>query len=185
MIDYNELYELLRKEKYSDVLQPLPKDFVKDVSEFLNDKKEESAKEEGFFQDKLVRSKKQLENSIAIFRELILRRKRKLLHLVFVATETGIMKRDYENMLPFEKEVFDNLVKSFEEGDKVLARLIEGKGEEMKTTKTMVIFKQNVEQFVDLSGSIVGPFSSGELAHLDKGVSEILVADGKARYVDE
>ena len=32
MITYNELYEALRKEKYSDQLQLLPKSFIKNCS---------------------------------------------------------------------------------------------------------------------------------------------------------
>ena len=35
MLDYNELYEYLRKEKYSEPLQALPKTFVSDVAAFL------------------------------------------------------------------------------------------------------------------------------------------------------
>ena len=102
MITYNYLYEILRKEKYSEVLQVLPKNILEDISEFLHDKKGESLKEGDMFEDSIIKSKKQLENSIALLKELILRRKKKLLNLVFVATETGIMKKDYENMMSFE-----------------------------------------------------------------------------------
>ena len=34
MLSYGDLYELLRKEKYSDNLQQLPKGFVSDMAEF-------------------------------------------------------------------------------------------------------------------------------------------------------
>ena len=44
---------------------------------------------------------------IAIFKELGLRRKKKLLELAFVSAETGISKRDFENLMPFEKETFE------------------------------------------------------------------------------
>jgi DNA replication initiation complex subunit (GINS family) len=40
MITYNELYEALRKERYSEQLQPIPKSFVKDVALYLKDKRE-------------------------------------------------------------------------------------------------------------------------------------------------
>lgn len=186
MISYNELYEILRKEKYAEVLQPLPKEFLKDLSEYLNERKSSSSGGEShFLQEDFLKDKKQLENSIALFKELMLRRKKKILNLAFVATETGIMKRDYENMLPFEKEIFDNLVKGFEEGDKVLSNLMQGKGKDEKDKMAMVIFNQDVEQFVDMTGNLVGPFSSGELASLERDVSEILVAGGKAKLVDE
>ena len=94
MINYNDLYEILRKEKYAEALQLLPKGFVEDVSAFLGEMRVEN-KEEDLFQDNVLKSKKQLENSIGIFKELMRIRKKKLLSLVFVATETGIMKRDY------------------------------------------------------------------------------------------
>ncbi len=187
MLSYNDLYEILRKEKYSESLQLLSKSFIAELAEYLNERKDESVKENDLFADSVAKSKKQLENSIAIFKELILRRKKKLLNLVFVAAETGIMKRDYENMLGFEKEVFDRLVKAFEDGDRELSKMMNGKKEGQGTneSKKMVLFNQKVEQFVDMSGNIIGPFNSGELANLDSQVSEILVTGGKASFVDE
>jgi DNA replication initiation complex subunit (GINS family) len=185
MISYSDLYELLRKEKYSELLQPLPKNFVAEISEYLTNQKHQSLKEEDLFADASLKSKKQLENSISIFKELIRMRKKKLLNLIFVATETGMMKRDYENMLNFEKEMFDKLVKVFEDGDKALAGSMNGKKEVEKDENKMILFSQEVEQFVDMSGNLVGPFTVGQLANLDKSVSDILVSSGKAKFVDE
>jgi len=185
MIAYNDLYELLRKEKFSENLQALPKNFFEDVSEYLNEKKEQSAMSSDMFADSVAKTKKQLENFIAIFKEMMLRRKKKLLNLVFVAAETGIMKRDYENMLSLERELFEKMVKSFEESEKELSRVFTSKKLEEKKKQRMVIFNQNVEQFVDLFGKPIGPFTSGELANLENEVAEILVSGGKAAFVDE
>ncbi|MEK6928988.1 MAG: hypothetical protein AABW65_03475 [Nanoarchaeota archaeon] len=186
MLSYNDLYEILRKEKYSETLQQLPKNFVKEVSDYLSEKKDHSVKEDNLFADSVAKSKKQLENSIALFKELILRRKRKLLNLVFVAAETGIMKRDYENMLSFEKQAFEKLVAAFGEGDRELLRIMNGEKEiAEKDRNKMILFVQNVEQFVDMSGNIIGPFNSGQLVNLDSEVAKILVTGGKASFVDE
>jgi len=182
MLSYNELYEIFRKEKYSEQLQPIDKNFVLDFSEFLKSLKEQSKKDGDLFGES--GNKKQLENAVAVFRGLILRRKKKLLNLVFVAAETGIMKRDYENMLDFEKKVFDSLVKSIEEGDKELSKILNGR-KDNEEKNMMIIFNENVGEFVDMSGNAIGPFSKGELANLDVGVCKILVGDGKARFVDE
>jgi DNA replication initiation complex subunit (GINS family) len=179
------LYELLRKEKFSETLQQLPKNFLQDTSEYLNEKREQSSKENDMFLDSIAKTKKQLENSIAIFKELMLRRKKKLLNLVFVAAETGIMKRDYENMLPSERDLFEKMVKSFEESDKELANIFSVKKTEESKKRRMIIFNQDVEQFVDLSGGLAGPFASGELVNLENEVAEILVSSGKASFVDE
>ncbi|MEK6934181.1 MAG: hypothetical protein AABW75_04885 [Nanoarchaeota archaeon] len=185
MIDYNMLYEVLRKEKYSDALQQLPKNFLEDFSEYLNDRKDLTSNDVDFFTDASIKAKKQLENSLALFRELILRRKKKLLTLVFVAAETGIMKRDYENMLNFEKEIFDKLIKAFEEGDKEISKSINGKKEFEQEKNKMILFKQDIDKFVDMTGNVIGPFKSGELVNLESSVSEILVQSGKANFVDE
>lgn len=184
MISYNDIYEILRKEKYSENLQLLPKGFVEEVAEYLSDKRDQLMQENDMFEDSVLKSKKQLENSVTLFKELILRRKKKLLNLVFVAAETGIMKRDYDNMMAFEKDVFEKLVKAFEEGDKDLAKLVSGKKVESNKNK-MILFTQNVDQFVDMSGNVVGPFISGSLANLESEVSDILVSAGKAQLVDQ
>ena len=184
MLSYNDLYEILRKEKYSEVLQQLPKDFVLEFSDYVNDRVHESNKEEDLFQENVMKSKKQLENSVSLFKELIRLRKKKILSLVFVATETGIMKRDYENMLQSEREVFDKLVKAFEEGDKEMNSLLSGRKKQEEKNR-MVMFSNDVDQFVDLNGKVVGPFSSGELVNLGAEVASIFVQSGKASFVDE
>jgi len=185
MLTYNDLYEILRKEKFNEVLQSLPRNFLDDVAEYLNEKKEQSEKESSLFTDSVAKTKKQLENSIAIFKELILRRKKKLLNLVFVAAETGIMKRDYENMLTFERELFEKMVKAFEDSDKEMSNIFISKKNDDSKKFRMVIFNQDVEQFVDMTGSLTGPFASGVLVNLDNEVAEILVSGGKASFVDE
>ena len=120
MITYNELYDALRKERYSEQLQPIPKRFINEVAAYLKDKKAIAEKESDDFSEAVTKTKKQFENSIAIFKELILRRKKKILELAFIATETGISKRDFENMLAVEKESFDDIMKSLEKGKKNL-----------------------------------------------------------------
>lgn len=185
MLTYNELYELFRKERYSENLMQLDKNFISEFSEYLRELRNQSSSDSDFFSDAVGKSKKQLENSIALFKGLILRRKRKLLNLVFIAAETGIMKRDYENMLEFEKKVFDKLAKAFDEGDKELAGILSGRKEGEDEKNKMIIFEHDVEQFVDMTGNLVGPFVKGELANLDSAVCEVLVSGKKAKFVDE
>ncbi len=184
MLSYNDLYEIIRKEKYSEILQPLPKRFLEEMAEYFQDKREQSTKEGDLFVDAITKSKKQLENSVSLFKELILRRKRKLLQLVLVAAETGVMKRDYENMLDIERGVFEQLVKVFESEDKLIAQQMQGKKEILEKYR-LILFHQNVDQFIDMSGNTIGPFTSGELAHMDREVAKILVDTGKGTFVDE
>ena len=183
MLTYNDLYEYLRKEKYSEQLQPLTKTFVLQFSEYLNEaKKQFSSHEDELFSDELLKEKKQFENAFAIFRELMLRRKKKILNLVFVAAETGIMKRDFTDMLLFERELFEKLVGAVDEGDKKLSEILNGKRE---IVNKMMVLSQDIEKFVDMSGNIVGPFKKGELINVDSKVADILVSNGKGKFVDE
>ena len=58
MITYKDIYEALRKEKNSETLQPLGKEFVKDVADYLKDKKEISEKKDDMFSDAITKTKK-------------------------------------------------------------------------------------------------------------------------------
>jgi len=185
MITYNELYDALRKERYSEQLQPIPKNFIKEVADYLKDKKEISEKESDDFSDTITKTKKQFENSIAIFRELILRRKRKILDLAFVAAETGISKRDFENMLAVEKESFDDIMKSLEKGDKKIAKMLKGAEDDEKSKNKMIVFVQDTDEFLDLDGNKLGPFKKGDVANLSEEIANILIVDKKADAIEE
>jgi len=186
MITYNDIYEALRKEKYSEQLQMLPKKFIENVSAYLADKKKLASQEGDLFSEEVMKVKKQLENAQAIFNELILLRKKKLLGLVFVASETGISKRDFENMLDYERELFDSLIASVKNAEKKLLLQFNGVdkvagGQELQ----MLLILEDVEELVDFEGNPLGPFSKGEIVNLDKRVADILVSDGRAELVSE
>jgi DNA replication initiation complex subunit (GINS family) len=187
MITYNELYDVLRKERYSEQLQPIPKNFIKDVSAYLRDKKEIAEKKDDDFSDTIMKTKKQFENSIAIFKELILRRKKKILELAFVAAETGISKRDFENMLAIEKEAFEGIMKSLEKADKKVTEALKGfdEAEEEKKKNKMVVFVEDTEEFLDLEGNTIGPFRKGDVANISEEVANILIVGKKAEAIDE
>jgi len=186
MITYNELYDALRKERYSEQLQFIPKNFIKEVAIYLKDKKEIADKENDDFSDAILKTKKQFENSIAIFKELMLRRKKKILELAFVAAETGISKRDFENMLAVEKECFDEIMKNLEKEDKKIAKALKGTEEDDEKGKNkMVVFIKDADEFLDLDGNRLGPFKKGDVANLPQEIANILIIDNKAEMIGE
>ena len=184
MITYNELYEALRKERYSEQLQPLSKSFIQEVAEYLKNKKKIASKEDDLFSDTVIKTKKQFENALSIFKELMLRRKKKLLDLSFVAAQTGISKRDFENMLDFEKEVFDKIMHALDEGDKNVGKALRGQKEDLKKNK-LIIFVKDTDEFLDLEGNKLGPFKKGEVVNVPQEIANILIIDRKADPVDE
>jgi len=186
MITYNELYDALRKERYSEQLQALPKNFIKEVAAYLKDKKEIANRRDDDFTDTIIKTKKQFENSIAIFKELMLRRKKKILDLAFVAAETGISKRDFENMLLVEKEAFDGIMKSLERSDKKISEILKGMEEgESKDKNKMIVFIEDVEEFLDMEANKMGPFKKGDVANMPKEIANILIVDKKAEAISE
>jgi DNA replication initiation complex subunit (GINS family) len=178
MITYNDIYEAARKERYSETLQPIPKNFIKEIAEYLKEKKEISQKEDDNFSDVILKTKKQLENAITLFKELMLRRRKKILNLVLIAAETGISKKDFENMLALEKELFEELMKCIDKIDIKLNEMLNGKTY-TERKNTLVIFKENVKALVDLDGETIGPFEAGQIANIQKEIAQILIDDGK------
>lgn len=184
MITYNDLYESARKERYSDQLQPLLKNFVLEVAEYLKEKKELISKDDDIFSDMIAKTKKQLENATTLFKELMTRRRKKILDLVLIAAETGISKQDFDNMLSFERSLFEEFMKNIEISDKSLSELLGGKKKDVQKNE-LVVFKEDVGEFLDLEGEKVGPFAKGDIANIPKEVADILIDDGKAGIMEK
>ncbi|HEB46928.1 MAG TPA: DNA replication complex GINS family protein [Candidatus Pacearchaeota archaeon] len=184
MITYNDLYEAARKERYSDQLQPLPKNFILEVANYLNEKKQLSLKEDDGFSDMIAKTKKQLENATTLFKELRTRRRKKILSLVLIAAETGISKQDFENMLQFEKSLFEDLMKGIEASDKQVYEMLKGKKQDLEKNE-LVVFKTNVGEFMGMEGEKIGPFEKGQVANISKEVAAILIEDGKAEVLEK
>ena len=184
MITYSDLYEAARKERYSEQLQPLPKNFILEMAEYLREKKQLSLKEDDIFSDMIAKTKKQLENAVTLFRELMIRRRKKILDLVLIAAETGISKQDFDNMLSFEKSLFEELIKNIENSEKKISEILDGKSaEELKNE--LVIFKADVEEFLDMEGEKIGPFQKDQVANIPKEIAKILIKDGKAEILEK
>lgn len=176
MITYNDIYEAARKERYSEQLQGIPKNFVEEVASYMKEKKELAASEDEF-SDGIIKTKKQLENALTLFKELLLRRRKKILNLVLIASETGISKQDFENMLQFEKNLFEDLMKSIDVSDSKLNNLLSG-GKQEESANEMILFLEDVGEFVGLDGEPMGPYEKGQIANLPKEIVKILI-DGK------
>ena len=184
MITYNDIYEAARKERYSEQLQSLSKNFIEEIAEYLKEKKEMASKEDDVFSDVIAKTKKQLENAVTLFNELMLRRRKKILALVLIAAETGISKQDFENMLSFEREMFEEMMKGIDSTDKKIQEILNGK-KAVKDKNELILFRTDVEEFMDLEGGKLGPFEKGQMANIPKDIAKILVDDGKADLIQK
>jgi DNA replication initiation complex subunit (GINS family) len=183
MITFNDLYEAVRKEKYSDSLQVLPAKFLQEASQYFEEKREFLAKEEDMFSDIAIKNKKKLENALTSFKDLIRIRKKKILNLAFVAAEVGISKKDFENMFGYEKDLFEEVTKALESAEK--DRSTEMSGESKTEFKhRLVRFLENVPEFLNFEGEEIGPFEKGEIHNLEADVVGILEKDKRVEVID-
>lgn len=189
MITYQELYDILRKEKYNEVLQQLPKNFLEEISEYLKEKKELLGNDEGkgLFSETVRMTRKQLDNAMTMIKDIMSIRQRKVLNLAFTAVLTGVSKRDTENLMENEKDLFEMAVKQLERSQQAINEKLEGKskGDKLKSTTLLVRFKEDLPSFIDAEGNSLGPFKQEDLVNLSKETASILVASGKAIPVDE
>jgi len=183
MITFSDIYEAMRKEKYSEQLQILPKKFIQEVSNYFHEKKEFISKETDIFSDSAVKDKKKFENAIASFRDLMRIRKKKILNLAFVASEVGISKRDFENLLSYEVDFFEEVVKSLEKLEKSLNGEMSGIVKEENKNK-LVRFIESVPEFVNYDGDEVGPFEKGEIANIENEMADALKNDNKVEIIE-
>jgi hypothetical protein len=100
--------------------------------------------------------------------------------LILIASETGISKKDFDNMLDFEKILFENLMKSIDFSDKTIKGILNGKNGEDKEDSLKITFKENVEEFVNLDGKVTGPFEKGQTADISEAIARILIESEKA-----
>lgn len=184
MITYNDLYEVARKERNFEQLNSLSKRFIEDVREYLKEKKELASKEDDVFSDVILKTKKQLENAVTLFKEIMRRRRKKILGLVLIAAETGISKQDFDNMLPLERELFEEIMKCISSSDKVLEGELNGKKVEVQQNE-LVVFIEQIEEFMDMNGEKMGPFEKGQIANIPKEIAKILIESEKAEIVSE
>lgn len=183
MLTFSDIYESMRKEKYSENLQILPKKFLLEVNEYFEEKKEFLRREDDLFSDIAIKNKKKLDNAVSSFRDLLRIRKKKILNLSFVASQVGISKKDFENLMPFEKELFEELVKALEKAEKNQNVDMSGSVENERKFR-LVRFLEDVPEFLGFDGSEVGPFRKSEVANLESEIVEILTKDKRIELIE-
>lgn len=186
MITYSDLYEALRKEKYNEKLQKLPKNFLPQIGSYFDEKKDiiEKGEDDSIFGEEVIKTKKQLENAKSVIRDLLMLRQKKVLGLALMAAQIGIDKRDVENMLDYEKELLESTTEKLEKNKENWNLMI--KGMKKKDLKNQLIrFTQDTPKFLDETNAALGPFKKGDVANLPKQIAAILAESGKADTIDE
>ena len=113
-ISYEDIYELLRTEKYSADLQPLKHQDLIKIKEYFELKEEMLKKQKSstvFFdrskQDKIVI---EIENAWRALRDLYERREKKIINRALFTSRTNFKLKDSTNMLASEEKLYSLLI---------------------------------------------------------------------------
>ncbi len=203
MITYENLYDILRKEKHNTELQEIDENFYNKILKYIEEKKEilvsQQKKESIFTTIEVQKTRKQLDNIFKIIKELYEKRENKIIHLALMNSKTGQEALDKSTMLE-EEEEFYNLLKNHLDNsrNKLLSNLINGKDKKQeqmgepkhlktedgpKKTKRIKALKP-IQSFVGTDLETHGPFEIGDEASLPTDIVNLLVAKNKVEEIE-
>lgn len=160
-------FELIRKiqrdEQRVPSLTKLPDNFYKNIKSYLQQKRK--LMERG---DKKIGL--ELKNIERLIEDVFNRRERKILNQTIITARTNIPP---ENLTDEEKEFFDEVIKSIKQRRKMeLESLLALQKEELVS---LVVFKEDVPEFVGADEKLYGPFKKGDIAKLPEENMKVLM----------
>ena len=165
-ISYEMIRKIEREEMSNPKLAKLPENFYENVMEYIRVKRK--AEREG---RKIVT---ELRNVERLVRAIFLKREKKIVDAALKFFDGNIVP---ENMSEEEKKFFENILTLLKERrEKILKKILEGKTEKVK----LVIFKENVPEFVGTDEKTYGPFKKGDVAKLPEKIMKLLIEQGVA-----
>jgi DNA replication factor GINS len=161
-ITFELIRKIQREEQRLPKLTKLPENFFENVKAYLQQKRK--LVEKG---DKKVGL--ELKNIERLVEDIFNRRERKILNQAIITARTNIPP---ENLTDKEKEFFGNLVNSIKERRKVELESLLSPKEELVS---LVVFKQDLPEFVGADEKVYGPFKKGDIAKLPEENMKVLI----------
>tara|TARA_Y100000310_G_C20673903_1_gene811770 strand:- start:1639 stop:2256 length:618 start_codon:yes stop_codon:yes gene_type:complete len=199
IITYENLYEILRREKYRTELQEVNPTFYKDVVKYLAEKKailESQAKKDSIFAStELEKTQTQLKNVQKILKELYEKRENKTLQFALFASRTDNIQ-DTSKMLPAELQLYQDLkqiLDKYREG--ILGSLMRGNlpdikathsiqqkplNKEEKTITRKVQIIEDIPEFVGPDLNTYGPYRKDDTQDLPDTIAKLLIQTNQA-----
>ena len=185
-LNYETLYDILRRERVKPELQRLEKNFYQEVNNYIKEKinvlESQKQKSSIFAQKEIEKTEKQLENVKKIIKELYEKRETKITQLALSAAKIKDFQ-DIQELLPEEKILFENLLSSLRDHrNKILNSMIEGKPKviKMEGETKLIRFKQAVPKFIAEDMNEYGPFEEEYVALIPSKVAELLIKNNRA-----
>jgi DNA replication factor GINS len=165
-ITFELIRKIQREEQRVPKLTKLPEGFYNNVKAYLERKR-------GAGNRRVALETSQVERLVE---DIFNRRERKVLNLALIAVRTNIPP---ENLTEEEKVFFEQIRAAVKIRRENILSDILMKSPEEKTEKTgLIVFKEDVQQFVGADMRNYGPFKKGDIAKLPEENKEILLEQG-------
>jgi len=165
-ITFELIRKIQREEQRVPKLSKLPEDFYNSLSAYLEQKR--ALKEDR-------KTALEMKNIELLLEDIFNRRERKVLNFAIIAARTGIPP---ENLSGEEREFFDKVVDTIKQRrNDNLKKMLGEKKEEMAS---LIVFKEDVPEFVALDEKNYGPFKKGDIARLPDENMKLLIDRGFA-----
>jgi DNA replication initiation complex subunit (GINS family) len=196
IITYENLYEILRREKYRSELQTVDPEFFKNVVTYLQEKtailESQSEKKSIFASTEVEKTQTQLRNVQKILKELYEKRENKILQQAIFTSRTQ-NPQDDSAMLPEEKALYNTLKENLDiYRNGILLNILQRKapeveGIEQKPLKTeektdMISIRtiEDVPEFVGPDLKTYGPFGKGLVEEVPQDIANLLIQTNQA-----
>jgi len=168
-ITFEFIRKIQREEQREPGLSKLPENFFQKAKEYLEQKRN-SAKKQG---EKSISI--EVKNAERVLEDIFNRRETKIITHAIMSARTGIPP---QNLTDEEKKFFEFILESIKKRrERVLNILLKKTKEETE----LVIFTEDVPEFVGVDLKTYGPFKKGEKAKLPKENAQLFIKAGKAR----
>ena len=211
VITYENLYEIVHKEKSNESLQKIKDKFPEQIAQYLHTKIEvykESKQKKSPDLEKIRTQVLSVRRLVKSFYEL---RERKIANMAISKSRTKSNLDEEENLLDYEQKMLEDIKSNLDKyRKKVLLNLLNaklpystGSDKEENKEKTeekpqqqekpilqeklenhMVRFLLDVPKFLGKKKEIYGPFKPGDIANLDKDIVKILIQNQAVEIIN-
>src|SRR3990172_4125579 len=186
---YEDLYELLRTEKYSADLQPIATEQLQKTRRYFKGKEELIEKQSGAgFDEELEKVRVELENAKRALRDLYDKRERKVINRALFTARGGFKFKDTTSMLVPEEKLYFALLELLKASSTEFFDLLDNieidakiaVEKHLKEDFHRVKLLEDIPELMDTKLNRYGPFNTGTVVDLPAELANLLLAQNKA-----
>ncbi|MEA3378110.1 MAG: hypothetical protein U9Q69_00570 [Nanoarchaeota archaeon] len=198
LITYENLYDLLRREKSKFELQKLNATFFNEVIEYLNNKKailvSQEKKDNIFASSEIDKTRTQFRNIQKILKKLYEKRESKIVQQALLSSRNDGNGHDTASMLPEEQTFFFSVLTNLNDyRQNILHNLFKCSMPKVEKPKGLkrasevddniieVLMVDDVPEFVGTDLNVYGPYAKDNAVKLPKDMAENLIKNKQAQ----